>query len=98
MAEFLYAVLGFIIPFITAYAFSKLNSQKAQELLTVLLKKVLKDEKALNKTTNAVGLGLIDLGISIIENTDPTEGQKEIEFAKELRKFVEENAGKYLDV
>ncbi len=88
MKELIYVLVGIAIPFIVGFLFSKFKQEKAQELLGKALSYVLKDEEALNKTENVVGLNLIYLGLAIIEHTDGQGVEKE--FVKKVKDIIYE--------
>jgi len=75
MMELLWAIVGFVIPFILSWIFAKINPAKFASWLSKMLAKVLKNEEARNKVENEIGRLLVELGNAII-NATPDEEQK----------------------
>lgn len=69
MAELLWAIVGFVIPFILSWLFAKINPAAFATMLSKLLAKVLKDKEVRNKVENQIGKLLVDLGNAIINAT-----------------------------
>lgn len=88
MKELIYALIGIALPFVVGFIFSKFKQEKAQELLSKALSYVLKNDEALNKTENVIGLNLIYLGLAIIDHTDGQGAEKE--FVKKVRDIIYE--------
>ncbi len=75
MVELLWAIVGFVIPFILSWIFAKINPAKFVSWLSKMLAKVLKNEEARNKVENEIGRLLVELGNAIISIT-PDENEK----------------------
>lgn len=69
MMELLWAIVGFVIPFILSWIFAKINPAAFATMLSKLLAKVLKDKEVRNKVENQIGKLLVDLGNAIINAT-----------------------------
>lgn len=73
MMELLWAIVGFVIPFILSWIFAKINPAKFASWLSKMLAKVLKNEDARNKVENEIGKLLIQLGQAIVNATPDSE-------------------------